>query len=222
MINCFFKSFLPTAAAGEFRPHTGQLPSIFLYLFPSRMGNPRNVIVHEQYVKVGSKPTKKSNGCHNTNPDDDIVRCKWCKKHQIKRKCDRMEKHLVSQCPHVPSRIKLSIQRHSNKLTVSCPEGGSNTSPAADLMRRLVKLKPAEIEEAKRIMAMFVYTSASAFRLLENKWLRQLFQLLSIPIVIPTRQQIAGPLLNEMYHKAEEENNIHFEGKSQRIDESIS
>lgn len=61
------------------------------------MGNPSLTLVHDQYKVVESKGDKKF---------EDFVLCRHCKDHRLKRKADRMSKHLLNDCRQVPEDIK--------------------------------------------------------------------------------------------------------------------
>lgn len=64
-------------------------------------------IVHDQYFIVEERGEKEW---------EHIVKCRHCRQHQLKRKADRMTKHLLNECPKCPEDIKEEIKNQSKFL----------------------------------------------------------------------------------------------------------
>lgn len=189
-----------------------QLPSFGRSIFFSSSetmprGNQPNVLVHGQYVLM-KKGTKSG---------DDVVMCKHCKKHQLKRKADRMEKHLIEECQTIPEATKKAISsNYSNKhRRYSAPEGACSSS-VGQIASRTLFLSEKQIEELKRKQALFIITSGSSFNVVKNYWYHQIFESLGIANVVPDRQVISGPILNRLYMDAKAENKLILDGESHR------
>lgn len=156
------------------------------------MGKHAHVLVHGQYLKTGESEGNKSKKGIRGISDSDIVSCKWCKNHVIRRKVDRMLNHLL-KCDKVPPTLKMKLDQG-----LDGPVRGSSSSVAI-LSSRVVNFSRKEIEDKQKMLTMFVVSSASPFALLENYWFRQFMKSLGLSNIIPCRNEVGGKILDKIY-----------------------
>lgn len=147
-------------------------------------------IANQFYV---SKESKKR--------EEERVTCKNCNSYTLRRHVGRMRIHL-GKCPGVEPSVRAKLP------TGSIPMIGSVSSTS-----RILKLKTSELDELKYHLLMFIYTSSTSFRAVENKHLVELFKRIGLPNFLPSRREVSTKLLKQCYNRVKERNQQLINGK---------
>ncbi len=154
----------------------------------------------------------------NSAPARDNTKCKHCKNSVAHYKKSEKAKSHLNNCPEFQKKMKQTLPHerpvwytgrkaivrtkslfltpspplHKQSVNALVVQRRSDSSMEDYTIRNLTK---AEIKKFQERLAMFFYTTGTAFARIENKYLHEAMMVLNPSVKIPTRKDLAGVLL---------------------------